>query len=81
MDLVGDDMDPTGRGGGVIIQAQHESVLTLETRLTVGWQMCEQEPDPRRKHDLEDHWVRLLHEYEQCAAILDAVNGTEVRGL
>lgn len=38
-------------------------IAILAGRLATGWILCEQETDPRRRHDLEDHWLRLLDAY------------------
>lgn len=38
----------------------------LAGRLATGWVMCDQERDPTRKQRLEDHWLRLLREYERA---------------
>lgn len=44
------------------MSAAHE----LIDRLNAGWVMCDAEPDPARRARLEDHWIRLLHLYEEC---------------
>lgn len=38
--------------------------LTLRGRLGIGWAMIDAERDPERKRRLEDHWLKLLKEYE-----------------
>jgi hypothetical protein len=35
----------------------------LAGRLAVGWMMIDAEPNARRRHELEDHWLRLLAQY------------------
>lgn len=35
-------------------------------RLNTGWLMCDREPNPDRKHHLEDYWIQLLREYERA---------------
>ena len=41
----------------------------LAGRLTTGWLVIEAERDLARKHRLEDHWIRLLREYEAACAM------------
>lgn len=36
----------------------------LAGRLNTGWLMIEAEPNPTKKEKLEDHWLRLLRQYE-----------------
>lgn len=36
----------------------------LAGRLTTGWLVIEAERNPDRRAHLEDHWIRLLHDYE-----------------
>jgi hypothetical protein len=36
----------------------------LTGRLNTGWVMCEREQDAELKDRLEDHWIRVLHQYE-----------------
>ncbi len=38
----------------------------LADRLTTGWIMCDREPDPERKEQLERHWLSLLRQYERA---------------
>jgi len=38
----------------------------LADRLTTGWIMCDREPDPDRKEQLERHWLSLLRQYERA---------------
>lgn len=37
---------------------------TLIDRLNTGWKMIDAETDPERKDRLEDHWQKLLKQYE-----------------
>ena len=41
----------------------------LAGRLNTGWLVIEAERNPDRRARLEDHWIRLLHEYEAACAI------------
>lgn len=41
-----------------------EAPHILAGRLNTGWIMCNREVDPIKKARLEDHWIRLLHDYE-----------------
>jgi hypothetical protein len=41
-------------------------IVVLVDRLNTGWQLIDQEPDPRRRDQLERHWIHLLHEYERA---------------
>ena len=45
--------------------ARHSDAQMLADRLNIGWVMCEREANPERKENLEQHWIRILHEYEQ----------------
>ena len=45
--------------------ATHTDAELLAGRLAVGWTMIDRETDPGGKERLEDHWIRLLHEYEE----------------
>ncbi len=51
-------------------RADHRDIdpHVLAGRLNTGWLMCDREPDPDRKHRLEDHWIDLLHRYEAVCA-------------
>ena len=50
----------------------HEhDVAVLTARLDTGWMVCAQETDPVRKRRLEDHWLRLLHDYEVACDCAD----------
>lgn len=42
----------------------NEELDILVSRLDVGWVMCDHETNPDRRARLEDHWLRLLGEYE-----------------
>ncbi len=48
----------------------------LAGRLDTGWTMCESETDPTRKERLEEHWLRLLREYEAACDRAAAVGRT-----
>lgn len=47
----------------------------LAGRLDRGWMLCEREPDPRRRRQLEDHWLNLLQEYERLCDETAPVTG------
>jgi len=50
-------------------------IEALYHRLTIGWQLIDQEHDPRRRWRLEDHWLALLHRYEaECDRAAAAVS-------
>lgn len=38
----------------------------LSERLELGWQMIDNESDPRQRWRLEDHWLQLLRMYERA---------------
>ncbi len=38
----------------------------LGGRLNAGWVMIDAEPDDAKRARLEDHWVDLLHQYEEA---------------
>lgn len=42
-----------------------DPTAALYRRLEIGWQLIDQEHDPRRRWRLEEHWLRLLREYER----------------
>lgn len=52
------------------------SSAQLEARLRTGETMITAEPDPNRRQELEDYWLRLLGEYE---AAVDAERQQEGR--
>lgn len=41
-------------------------IQQLEQRLRTGEQVIEVEPDPEKREQLIDFWVRLLHRYQQA---------------
>lgn len=47
--------------------ASHTDAELLAGRLAVGWTMIEREADPGRKEHLEQHWLDLLHAYEEVS--------------
>jgi len=46
----------------MITNAMH----VLVGRLNTGWIVCEREADPVKRARLEDHWIALLHQYEEA---------------
>lgn len=46
-------------------------IAVLAGRLDTGWVVCAQERDPARRRRLEDHWLRLLHDYETACDCAD----------
>ena len=40
--------------------------LVIVGRLNAGWVMIDTEPDPEKRTRLEDHWIALLHQYEDA---------------
>jgi len=38
--------------------------LSLRDRLERGWVLCEMARDPTDRYRMEEHWLRLLKEYE-----------------
>jgi len=55
-------------------RASDPDAYLLADRLGTGWIMCDRETDPVRKDQLEDHWLRLLHEYEDACDRAAAVS-------
>ncbi len=47
-------------------------VAVLVGRLTIGWLIIDAEPDDAKRARLEDHWIRVLRDYE-CAYAGDAI--------
>lgn len=56
-----------------IVASRHSTpspdrVRVLVARLHAGWRLIDDERDPARRSRLEDHWIRLLREYEAAIA-------------
>ncbi len=41
-------------------------IHVLAGRLNAGWVMIAAEPDDAKRARLEDHWIALLHQYENA---------------
>ncbi len=41
-------------------------IQVLGGRLNAGWVMIAAEPDDAKRARLEDHWIALLHQYEDA---------------
>jgi len=42
----------------------------LHQRLDNGWEVIDAEPDPKRREELTDFWLRLLETYTRLADLV-----------